>query len=233
MATLVRALKLVPPAESLSFIFFAVLKSALAGAGLQTFFAGATGSGGWTSAIEVSRGRKWLWLYVAMQGIDTWQALRQRYGWSSLLHHFATGCGLAVDALFGSNRTITLAVASLSNEAVAPFYQAFGLLKAANLGETSAAKRCVQAVVAITVAVRLPVALSLGLVAAKDLAAFAARRRCQSESKQRGHRLKGEARVDEEVQPWLLVPSIGGIQLLLFLDYLWIRGWAMPKLRNW
>mmetsp|Transcript_80653 Transcript_80653/g.226890 ORF Transcript_80653/g.226890 Transcript_80653/m.226890 type:complete len:194 (-) Transcript_80653:159-740(-) len=154
--------------DAWAFLLFSLVKSAMAVAGFHALFG--WGRQVWRPGghVAVPRARAWLWAYVWMQFADTAQALRQGYDWTSLVHHLASGLGFAADAFFGTDRTAALSIMALAGEAVAPFYQAYGLLKSAGLGSSRLATRCIQGVIFCTLFARLPLAAFLGTVACRD-----------------------------------------------------------------
>lgn len=214
--------------DGVAFVSLAALKSAIALAGFRAFAQHGRQAVRHGGAVVVPGARFWLWTYVLMQIADTMHALRQGYDWTSLVHHLASGLGFAADAFFGSERTVALSVMALAAEAVGPFYLAHGLLRGAGLGASSLARRCVWGVIFCTFLVRLPVVAFLGVLACRDSSRFmhlSVTRRNTIESSAQAEALR-------EVQPWLLLPAVGGLQLILYLDYLWITGWALPNLRK-
>eukprot|EP00927_Polykrikos_kofoidii_P052380 TRINITY_DN46187_c0_g1_i1.p1 TRINITY_DN46187_c0_g1~~TRINITY_DN46187_c0_g1_i1.p1 ORF type:complete len:239 (+),score=12.37 TRINITY_DN46187_c0_g1_i1:168-884(+) len=218
---LLRALTRSP--DTWAFVLLTLLKSAMAVSGLQALLRWGPEGLRPAGRLVIPTARAWIWTYVWMQVVDTAQAIRQGYGWTSLVHHLASGLGFAADAHFGTDRTAGLALMALAGESVAPFYQSYGLLKGAGLGSSRLALLCIRGVVACTFFVRLPLAIFLGSVACKDTwrALRSRRSKCS-----------GVQEDISEVQPWLLIPAAGGVQLILYLDYLWIKGWALPKLRE-
>jgi len=201
-------------ASSTSFLILAVVKSVLAAQGLSAFWTAALPSLRHDGLIVVPQARRWLWAYVGLQLVDLLQAFRKRFDWTSFLHHVTTGVGFGLDAWFGSNRTVGLAAMSLVSECVAPFYQLYFWLHAQNADMASLRVRaCLHGIVWCTLLVRTPLAFFLTVVACRDTAwAYA------------------YPHLRKELQPALMIPSVFGMQFIVFLDLVWLKSWALPKL---
>jgi len=103
----------------------------------------------------------------------------------------------------------------LSGEVVAPAYQYYAYLNKTHRGSSRVALSCVWMAALLTFSVRLPIQAFVAYTAVRDMWLA----------------LIGDAdTVKKEIQPWLLMPSIGGAVFILKLDSMWMREWAFPKM---
>jgi len=114
-------------------------------------------------------------------------------------------------------------------EIVGPFYQIYEWLKHRNMHEGTAAKWVLLSAMFTTYLIRMPMALGAATIAVRDILI----KLWPDTAMWIGPRL---APVDtysgiDEVQPLILVPSIGGCLMIAVLDTIWMRKWAHPRLQ--
>mmetsp|Transcript_21622 Transcript_21622/g.35075 ORF Transcript_21622/g.35075 Transcript_21622/m.35075 type:complete len:311 (-) Transcript_21622:112-1044(-) len=167
-----------------------------------------------------------LYAYVVLQLIDEAKSILDGDHWTSHAHHVLTGIGFLADATVGTSRTQTLASMTLVSELVAPAYQAYSYLKrkpATKLNKLLM-KLSVWAAIVITFAQRIPFSLFILYISLRDSALALSSNRKRATEEEKKHL--------DQIQPTLLLPASGAALFILYLDYTWMRHWALPKITN-
>eukprot|EP00929_Paragymnodinium_shiwhaense_P034223 TRINITY_DN18654_c0_g1_i3.p1 TRINITY_DN18654_c0_g1~~TRINITY_DN18654_c0_g1_i3.p1 ORF type:complete len:193 (+),score=20.21 TRINITY_DN18654_c0_g1_i3:390-968(+) len=157
--------------------------------------------------------------YVVMNLVDLIRDMQKpKMDWTSNAHHIASGFGFTLDAVFGSEHTAGMAAISLLAEAVAPFYQAYYWLHNRRKETALVTQASLHGVIWCTVLVRWPLNMFILYVVSRDI--------------WRKLRKKSKREVLDEVQVQLLLPASMGCLFMWYLDYIWIRQWAVRKLSS-